>query len=217
MVNGKRARHAMVEGQVRPADVTDRRILEAMESVPREAFLPDALRHAAYFDKDLVFATGEVMPAPRVFAKMIQAAQIGSRDVVLDVGCAFGYSSAILSCLAGTVVAVEVRDEAIARATANLADAAVENCAVLQGPLEEGSRLAGPYDAIVVQGGVQMVPEALLAQLRDGGRLVTILLEGAGGECRVTTRVDRAHSVISVFDATAPLLAGFAREPAFSF
>ena len=207
----------MVDCQIRPSDVTDHRITAALEEVPRERFLPESRRHAAYFDGDIVLEGGEVVLAPRVFAKMLQVVRVAPEDVVLDIGCALGYSSAVLSRLASTVVALESDPAVVDRATEALAAAGVENCAVLAEPLSGGDAANGPYDVIFVNGGAEHLPPTLPEQLKEGGRLVIVMLSGAGGECQRITRTGNAFGRARCFDATAPLLPGFERMAEFTF
>ncbi len=210
-------RRTMVDCQIRPADVTDYGIIEALLWAPRERFLPERLRPFAYADRDFRLPGGQVLLAPRTFAKMLQVARVGPSDMVLDLGCAYGYSAAVLSRLAEAVVALEP-DAAVAdEATAILADLGVENCAVLSAPLAEGVPEHGPFDVILVEGGVGRLPGALLTQLKDGGRLVAVHVGEIDGECRVRTRSGDAYGHVSGFDAVAPVLSGFEARKEFVF
>jgi protein-L-isoaspartate(D-aspartate) O-methyltransferase len=213
----------MVESQVRPSDVTDRRIPRAMNAVPREAFVSAARRSLAYLDIDLPLdvpgrgASGRVMLAPRTFAKLLQLASIEPNAVVLDIGCGTGYSSAIIARLAQTVVALE-HDPALAQeATRVLQSLGADTVAVVQGDLVAGYPSEGPYDAIVIEGAVAARPEALLGQLKDGGRLVAILTDGRTGRAVVWQRTGAAISESDGFDAAAPYLPGFEPVPKFVF
>lgn len=212
----------MVESQVRPSDVTDRRIPRAMNAVPREAFVPAARRSLAYLDIDLPVdvsgpAGGRVILAPRTFAKLLQLARIEPGDIVLDLGCATGYSAAILGRLAQTVVAVE-SDAALAQeATRVLQTLGADNVAVVNGDLTAGYPSEGPFDAIVLQGAAASVPDALLGQLRDGGRLVAIVSDGRSGRAVVYQRTGDTVSESDGFDAMAPFLPGFAPVQRFVF
>jgi protein-L-isoaspartate(D-aspartate) O-methyltransferase len=211
----------MVESQVRPSDVTDRRIPRAMNAVPREAFVSAARRSLAYLDIDLPLDvpgqgnTGRVLLAPRIFAKLLQLASIEPNAIVLDIGCGTGYSSAILARLAQTVVALERDTALVQEATRVLQSLGVDTVAVVQGELVAGYPAEGPFDAIIIEGAVAAVPEALLGQLKDGGRLVAILSDGRTSRALVWRRTGSTISESDGFDAAAPFLPGF--EPVHRF
>lgn len=212
------ARFHMVEGQVRPNKVTDQRLVDAMMTVPRELFVPKAVRGIAYVDEDVAIAPGRFLLEPMVFARMLQAAAIGERDVVLDVGCGSGYSAAVIARLAATVVALESDEALAARASAALSETGVDNALVVCGPLNLGHPAQAPYDVIVVNGAVAEVPSALGEQLADGGRMVvTVVRPHAAGEVRMFQRVGGVLSSRVLFEARPPLLPGFEPVPAFEF
>lgn len=216
MIKFDQARKNMVDCQVRPADVTDYQIIAAMQEVPRERFLPDDRQVVAYADEDLVLATGAVVLAPRTFAKMLEVADVQSGATVLDVGCAFGYSTAVISKLAATVIGLAADAETVAQADANLKANAAENSVVLHRPLSNGDAEHGPYDNIFIQGAVEHVPDELLQQLRpDGGRLIAVVRDRGRSECRVATRAGEHVGWRAMFDAAAPQLQDFAAEPEF--
>ena len=222
MIDAALQRKNMVESQVRPSDVTDRRIIRAMLDVPREAFVPTALKPIAYMDEGLtlVKAAGgnpaRTMMAPRAFAKLLQLAEIGESDVVLDIGCGTGYSSAIIGKVALTVVALEVDGELAETATKTLAGLGYDNVAVVSGDLEVGYPCEGPYDAIVVVGAVANVPAALLDQLKDGGRLVAVV-DGVPGRSAVWRRLGRNFDRREGVEMAAQVLPGFEVKPTFVF
>lgn len=212
----------MVESQVRPSDVTDRRIPRAMSEVPRDAFVSAARKGLAYLDTDLPVEgpgqsgpSGRVMLAPRTLAKLIQLASVEPTDLILDIGCATGYSAAILARLGQTVVALESETGLAQEATRVLQAQGADNVAVVQGPLAAGYPAEGPYDVIVVEGGVTTVPDALFWQLKDGGRLVAIVGDGRSGRAAVWKRTGTTISERDGFDVAAPVLPGF--EPAQRF
>lgn len=213
----------MVESQVRPSDVTDRRIPRAMSSVPREAFVSPARRSLAYLDIDLPLEptgpglTGRVILAPRTFAKLLQLAAVEPTDVVLDIGCGTGYSSAILAKLAQTVVALESNTALAQEATRILQSLGADNVAVVQGELAAGYPSEGPFDVILLEGAVAAVPESLLGQLKDGGRLVAIRADGRTGRAQVWQRTGAAISERDGFDATTAFLPGFSPVHRFVF
>jgi protein-L-isoaspartate(D-aspartate) O-methyltransferase len=210
------ARRNMVDGQVRTADVTDLRIISAMLEVPREAFLPPAKAALAYLDLDVpVGEGGRRLIKPMVLAKLIQAADLTNTDRVLDVGCVTGYAAAVLARIAGQVVALE-QDASLAQA-ARAALSTLPNVAVQSGMLTEGWPQGGPYDAILVEGATEFAPEALLRQLKDGGRLVCVLGSGPSAKAMLYRRSGHDTGGRAIFDATAPQLPGFAKPPQFAF
>lgn len=221
MTDYANARRMMVESQVRTNDVTDPRLLAAMLDVPREAFVPAKKADVAYLDLDLPVhgsgAAARCLLKPMVFAKLIQAAAVSENDRVLDVACATGYSSAVLAHLAAHVVALE-EDAVLARAAEDALGAlGIGNVTVRTGPLTAGAPGDAPYDIVVVNGLIEIMPEALFAQLKDGGRLVCVLRYGAVGRAMRYRSTEGDVSGRPIFDAAAPLLPGFARPPAFVF
>ncbi len=217
MIDHAARRRMMVDTQVRPSDVTKYPIIQAFLNVPREEFVPRARRDTAYVGENIDLGGNRVVLEPRTFAKMLDALDIQPDELVLDVGPALGYSAAILSRLAEAVVAVE-EDPAFAReAEQSLGEAGAHNAAIVEGALAEGAPKHGPYDAIVVEGAVERVPESLVAQLKAGGRLVCIFAEGALGTCRVGHLVDGHLTWRYAFNAGAPVLPGFEAERTFAF
>lgn len=214
------ARRMMVDGQVRTADVTELRLIEAMLEVPRERFVPDGKAALAYLDVDLPIGDGgpgRRLIKPMVLAKLIQLAEIGDSDRVLDVGCGGGYAAAVLARLAAQVVALE-QDNALAReAAAALAAAGAANVKTVTGALAQGAPADGPYDVILLEGATEIVPEPLLRQLRNDGRLVCVMGAGAGGKAMLYRAIDGDFSGRAAFEANASLLPGFARQPTFVF
>lgn len=206
----------MVDTQVRPSDVTKFPIIEAMLSVPREVYMPPELREAAYVGENLSIAPGRVMLEPRTLAKLLDALDIKPSDVVLDVGCGYGYSAAVMARLCGTVVGVEEDEAMAAEAQRTLSVEGVDNAAVIAAPLAGGLAKHGPYDVILLQGGVETVPEALLAQLRDGGRIGAVFMEGALGIARVGHKSGGRVTWRYAFNAAAPVLEGFRAERSFA-
>jgi protein-L-isoaspartate(D-aspartate) O-methyltransferase len=209
------ARRNMVDGQVRTADVTDLRIITAMQEIARERFVPQASAALAYLDFDLPLGGGRKVVKPMVFAKLVQAADIGPEDHVLDVACGTGYGAAVLARVAGSVVALE-EDKALA-ATAREIIGQVPNIRLAVGALTKGWASAGPYDAIVVEGATEIAPDTLCAQLKDGGRLVGVLGTGPGAKAMLYRRSGADVGGRPLFDAAAPVLPGFAKPPVFAF
>ncbi len=220
------ARRMMVDGQVRTADVTDLRLLAAMLELPRERFFPDDKASLAYLDLDVtVSAPGQPVRRllkPMVLAKLIQAAGIAGSDHVLDVGCTSGYSTALLTHLAGSVVGLE-EDTALARQATDAMSwagkswAGPPNVKIVTGPLAQGCAGEGPYDVILLQGSAEMIPPGLFEQLKNGGRLVGVLGRGPQGKAMCYRRVEADFSGRPVFDAAAAALPGFAKPPEFVF
>jgi protein-L-isoaspartate(D-aspartate) O-methyltransferase len=214
------ARRMMVDGQVRTSDVTDQRIIAAMLDLPRERFVPEPNAFLAYLDLDVAVSAGT--PArrllkPMVLAKLIQAAEIGPHDRVLDVACGTGYSTALLARLARSVVGLE-EDSTLARhARENLATVAATNAEVVTGALPEGWPAGAPYDVILINGAAEVVPERLLRQLADGGRLVGITGRAPASKAVRYLAAGGQASALPIFDAAAAPLPGFAAPPAFVF
>jgi protein-L-isoaspartate(D-aspartate) O-methyltransferase len=209
------ARRHMVDGQVRTTNVTDLRIISAMLEVPRERFVPPASVSLAYLDLDVPVGESRRLLKPMVQAKLIQAAELQATDRVLDVGCATGYSAALLGRIASQVVALE-QDAGLAKAAAT-ALASVANVSPVSGPLAEGWPQGGPYDVVVLEGATDIVPHALCQQLKDGGRLVCVLGSGPGSTAMLYRRSGDDVGGRPVFDASAGLLPGFAKTPVFAF
>ncbi|MEM7752209.1 MAG: protein-L-isoaspartate O-methyltransferase [Pseudomonadota bacterium] len=208
-------RSTMVDTQVRPSDVTKFPIIDAMLRVPREAFVPADKRELAYVGEHVELGGDRVVLDPRTLAKMLEVANIQNEETVLDIGAGLGYSSALAAQIADAVIALEDSADRVADAENALAEAGVDNVAVMEGALAEGVAKSGPYDVILIQGGVQHVPEALTAQVKDSGRIVAIFMDGALGSVRVGHAIDGAISWRFAFNATAPLLPGFEAEQAF--
>lgn len=222
MIDFAAARRMMVDGQVRPADVTDPGLIAAMFELPRERFVPERVKSLAYLDLDLpVSENGDAasrrLLKPMVLAKLLQAAEVVDTDRVLDVGCATGYSSAVLARLAGSVVALE-EDAALAhRASELLAELGAVNAKVVTGSLLAGVAADGRYDVIVLEGSTEIMPTALLNQLKDGGQLIGVFGRGPTGKAMIYRSIEGDLSGRAIFDATAPLLPGFIRPAAFVF
>jgi protein-L-isoaspartate(D-aspartate) O-methyltransferase len=215
------ARQNMVDGQVRPSDVTDIRILDAMLAVPREAFVPENRRALAYLDLDLDVSEGgaakRYLIKPAVLAKMLQAAEIKASDRVLVVGCATGYAAAIVARLAAEVTATESDSALAAKAQALLAQNGCGNVVVRTAAAADGDSAKAPYDVIVLNGATGIVPEQLYAQLRSGGRLVGVFATSRPARASIVTASHGDYGHRTLFDAAAPLLPGMELVPAFVF
>lgn len=209
-------RTMMVDTQVRPSDVTKFPIIDAMLDVPREVYVPDAQREAAYMGENLSLGSGRVMLEPRTLSKMLEALDVQPHHVALDLGCGLGYSTAILAHLTDFVVGVEDDEARATEAQTLLSEQGIDNAAVMAGPLAEGAAKSGPYDVIMAQGAVERVPQAILDQLREGGRIVCIFAEAALGVVRIGQKIDGTVNWRFTFNAGAPVLAGFEAEAAFA-
>lgn len=208
-------RRTMVDTQVRPSDVTKYPIIEAMLDVPRELFVPAGRREAAYIGENIPLAPGRVILEPRTLAKMLDELDIRDDELVLVLGAGLGYSAAVVSHLAEAVVAVEEDEDMVREADGALAEIEADNVAVVHAPLAEGAAKHGPYDVILIDGAVEELPPAVAAQLKDGGRIACLFVEGALGVCRIGYRADGGLTWRSAFNAAAPVLPGFARRQEF--
>lgn len=208
-------RTMMVDTQIRPSDVTKFPIIDAMLSVAREEFVPDAARETAYMDGPVQLGGGRAMLEPRTLAKMLDALDIQRDEMVLDLGCGLGYSSAVIARMAEAVVALEEDEALAAEAESALGAADADNVAVVTGSLVEGAARHGPYDVIMLQGAAEAVPKTLTDQLKDGGRIACVFMEGALGVCRVGHKTAGSVNWRDAFNAAAPVLPGFARAPEF--
>ncbi len=208
-------RTMMVDTQVRPSDVTKFPIIEAMLEVPREAYVPDGKRDEAYVSENVALGASRVMLEPRTFAKLLDGLDISPDETVLDIGCGLGYSTAIIARLAEAVVAVEDDAEMAAEAQQTLSSNDVDNAAVIENKLSEGAAKHGPYDVIMIEGGVEVVPAAILAQLKDGGRIGCIFMEDALGVARIGYKIDGEVTWRFAFNASAPVLPGFEAPKGF--
>lgn len=221
MVDYASLRRIMVDRQIRTVDVTDPRVLAAFGDVPREAFLPAALHDFAYSDADLPLPTpawpGRTLTSPQALARLVALAAIGAGDRVLHVGAATGYGTAILAQLAAEVTALEEDAALAAMARAALARLGVGNATVAVGPLAAGHGAGAPYDAILVEGAAEELPDALLSQLRGGGRLVAVMASGGPGRATLFTRPQDGPSGRAAFELSTPALPAFQRAQAFVF
>jgi protein-L-isoaspartate(D-aspartate) O-methyltransferase len=226
MIDFARRRLTMVETQLRPNEVTDTRLIAAMSALPRERFVPERLRAFAYIDERLeVFPAIDASPArfllaPMVLARLVQLAAVEPGDTVLDVGCATGYSTAILARLGREVVGVEPEPELADAARENLRALGLVNVEVVESDLAHGCPEKGPYDVIILNGSVPVPPESLFGQLREGGRLAAILSRpgsGALGRATLFVKAEGEVSGLPHFDAGAAPLPRFSRESSFSF
>ncbi|MFW2543819.1 protein-L-isoaspartate O-methyltransferase family protein [Primorskyibacter sp. 2E107] len=209
-------RRMMVDTQVRPSDVTEFPIIDAMLTVPREAFVPRERIEAAYADAPVDLGGGRVLLEPRTFSKMLDALNLSNSDFVLDLGAGYGYSAAVIARIAEAVVAVEDDEDRIAEAQTLLTEHHADNVIPYRAALADGAAEHGPYDAIIIEGGVEVLPDGLMDQLKDGGRIAVIFMQNALGTVRIGHKVDGKVNWRFAFNATAAILPGFEKKAAFA-
>ena len=218
MTGYETARTRMVESQLRPNKVTDKRLLDAFLTIHRELFVPEHLQAVAYVDEDLPLGKGRYLMEPRVAARLLQAAAVERTDTALIVGAGTGYEAAVVAVLARSVVALEEDPELARRARAALVEHSIASVSVVEAPLPQGHRARAPYDVIFFCGAVAEVSAEIGSQLADGGRLMAVVKSGSGmGHATLTTRLGGGLARRVLFDAATPLLPGFLPKPAFAF
>ena len=213
------ARQTMVDCQIRPTKVTDENIIDAFATVPREAFVGRNQRAIAYVDEDLPLPGGRCMMEAMVLARLIQALAVGKDENVLVVGAATGYGAAIMARLAGSVIAVETRTQMVEKAQETLVSIGTDNAVAIKGRLTEGFANEGPYDAILIEGAVETMPERILEQLGNGGRLVAVWRpeDAAVGVASIWTKAGNEFVRKPLFDAQVPVLDEFRCKRDFVF
>lgn len=211
------ARTKMVDNQIRTTDVTSHELLRAFLAVPRERFVPDARKPLAYIDEDIPLGGARYLMEPSPFAKLLQLAQVGPQDVVLDVGCSTGYSAAVLSHLAGSVVALEEDEAFAAEASRQLDELGIVSCAVVTGPLSAGFPSEAPFDVIVFEGSVGEIPATYFDQLKDRGRMVVVEGQGLSAMAKLYTKEDGILADRFGFNCSIKPLPGFTKRQAFVF
>ncbi len=216
MVDFASRRQMMVDTQVRPSDVTKFTIIDAMLRVPREVFVPDNKVEAAYVGENLSLGGGRVLLDPRTLAKMLDALAITRSDLVLDIGCGTGYSAALMQSMAQAVVGLEEDESLASAAEAALAQAGAETVVLVKGSLTAGAPDHAPYDVMILQGGIETFPDALVGQLAEGGRVCALFMQGALGVVRLGVRKGDVIGWRDIFNAAAPVLPGFEKAQAFS-
>jgi protein-L-isoaspartate(D-aspartate) O-methyltransferase len=211
------ARRQMVDSQLRPNRILEARVVEAMATIPREAFVPERLATLAYIDEDIEVAPGRFLMEPRVFGRLVQELDIQPGDKVLDVGCTTGYSTAVLARLAQQVIALEADAALATRAGQLLSRQGVTNFTTRVGPLPAGVPDLAPYQAIVLEGLVDEVPAKLKEQLAVGGRLAAVVRVAGVGKATIFIRHPAGFGAREIMDAATPPLPGFAKAPGFVF
>ena len=208
----------MVECQLRTNKVTDEAVLSAMGSVPREVFAGQEFQGIAYVDEDIPLGDGRFLMEPMVLARLLQAANIGRDDVILDIGCGSGYTAAVCALIGATVVAVESDSRLAGEATRIMGELEADNVVVVDGTLKDGYEAQAPYDVIIYSGAIPEVPGRVLSQLSEGGRLVVVLEGDEGcGRAVLARNIRGSFSHQIIFDASIPVLPGFDREVGFVF
>ena len=217
MVDSVIARDRMVVSQILPEQVSDERVCEAMGKIPRELFVPEHLKGVAYMDDNIDIGNGRYLMEPRVMARLLQAASIGPDDIVLDIGCGTGYSTAVMAQLAGTVVALEAKACFREDIGDNLEFVGVNNAVVVAGELKLGYVSEAPYDVIFINGALEEVPLVLSEQLSEGGRLMSVIQSNHAGKGTLTTRRNSQIDNLYLFDAQVPKMEGFEQQTGFDF
>lgn len=211
-------RENMVEGQIKPNKVTDEKLIRVLSETAKENFVPAPLKPVCYVDEDLEILEGRYLMEPVVFARLIQEAKVKDTDVVLDIGSLYGYSTAVLSQLADTVIGLEEDSDVVTTANENTSDPLYCNAAIVEGALKEGFAGHAPYSVILINGAVAEVPQALFNQLEEGGRLVTIVRKPKQqGVATLFTK--KGNKIVStpLFDASVPYLKSFEPKEGFTF
>jgi protein-L-isoaspartate(D-aspartate) O-methyltransferase len=211
------SRTNMVNCQILTNNVTDKRVSEALLAVAREDFVPRSHQGVAYVDEDLPLGNGRYLIEPMAFAKLLQALELSDDDIVLDIACAGGYSTAVLARLAATVVGLEDNEDIAAATNQRLTDLGVDNAVVVCGPLKEGYEAQAPYDAIFVNGAVEVSVEGVTSQLAEGGRMIVVERDGPVGVAVIYHKIDGRISRLEAFDVQLPVLPGFERSVGFQF
>ena len=209
-------RRMMVDTQIRPSDVTKYPIIEAMLAVPREIFVPAEKKEAAYLGENVDLGSDRVLLEPRTLAKALDALDIQPDELVLDIGAGTGYSAAVMSRLAEAVIAIEEDESLLSDAQGPLSEIGADNVVLENGVLTEGAPQHGPYDVIILQGAAEHMPEGILAQLKEGGRIAAIFADGELGTVRIGYKIDGDMHWRFSFNAAAPVLPGFERHRAFT-
>ncbi|MBD25540.1 MAG: protein-L-isoaspartate O-methyltransferase [Candidatus Marinimicrobia bacterium] len=210
-----RAREKMVASQIRTSEVTDPLVIDAMGCVPREKFLPIDKQNFAYLDEDLFIGNGRFVMEPLVVARLIQLAELEAADSVLVIGAGTGYLAAVVASMADAVVALESDSDLAGRAVKIYDELGIKNVKVIVGDLKSG--FMGAFDAVIVDGAVEMIPDQFRNQLKEGGRLACVVREGPVGRATLVKRAGDSYGSRQEFDAMTPCLPGFEKQRNFVF
>ena len=216
MTDYKTRRKIMVDTQIRPSDVTKFPIIDAFLSVPREKFVPDGKREAAYIGENFQIGQSRIILEPRTLAKLLDALDIQNDELVLDIGSGLGYSSAIISLIAEVVIAIEDDSTLASEAGEILSEIGADSVVVEVNKLEEGAPEHGPYDVIIIQGGVEKIPGSILKQLKNGGRVGAVFMEEGLGTAKIGFKSNDKINWRYSFNAAAPVLPGFFKQKDFA-
>lgn len=211
------ARHLMVETQVRTNDVTNTAVIAAMRTLPREVFAPPARRLLAYSDIELEVAPGRTLMRPRDLSKLIAAVSPQPGDRALEIAGATGYGAAVLALICQEAVLLEHDPDLNFAAVAAFGASGVERVQTASSPVVGGWPDMAPYDVIILNGAAEVVPDAWIAQLAEGGRLGVVVRSGPAGQARIYTKARGVVSYRVAFDAAPPVAPGLAAAPEFSF
>ena len=214
-----RARKIMLESQIRPNKVIDERVLSAFSEIPRELFVQKSMRDIAYIDEDLPLSNGRYLMEPMILARLIQSLELSVSDNVMIIGVGTGYSAAIISQIVASVIGIESRANLIQKAESNLTSLDITNAVLFKERLQDGYSKEAPYNAILIDGGVSFIPDNILNQLANDGRLVSIYRSKAetAGEASLWMRAARKFSRTCLFNAQVPTLEEFKLKQEFSF
>lgn len=215
----EQARANMIAQQIRTWDVLNDAVLETLEAVPRERFVPPGQEHLAFVDTQVPLGDGQCMLQPKVEARLLQALALGPGDLVLEIGTGSGYMAALMARHALSVVSVEKRAALVATARQNLQAAGIENASVCEG---NGFAPDAPWahrevHVVMLSGGLPQAPDTLLSLLKPGGRLCAIIGVAPVMRAVLLTRSGQGFSRVELFDTLVPMLEDHPFPPQFRF
>jgi protein-L-isoaspartate(D-aspartate) O-methyltransferase len=217
-MNIEQARFNMIEQQIRPWNVLDQDVLDLLHVVKREQFVPAAYQNLAFADVEIPLPGGDAMLAPKFEARILQETGVKKHETVLEIGTGSGYMAALLAHRAAKVTTVEINPETAELAKKNLANAGVHNVTVEVGNGAHGWEKGAPYDVIVISGALEVLPEAILKQVKVGGRIAAIVGQAPVMEAAIITRTgDNAYSTVKVFETNVRYLTGAPVPSHFQF